>query len=287
MSSPLLKLQEASRAFSATEYAVARQILDNPAMVEDLSVHELAKQTFASPSTVVRMCVHAGYSGYKEFRKAVASELLLRQQNRTVEHRELERSDSLEEIVEKVTYKNILSLEQTKSLVDIDVLEKCLEMIAGARYIYLFGLGASLCTAKDAQLKFMRMNKPCFVHEDWHSQLLCARNATDEDLGIVFSYSGQTEEVIECMKAMKANKCPIIAITRCVSTPVFNMADQKLYTTANEAIFRSGAMSSRVSQLNLVDILCTALANSRYEQLMDQFARTHIHKPEYPSEQEI
>ena len=106
MSSPLLKLQEASRAFSATEYAVARQILDNPAMVEDLSVHELAKQTFASPSTVVRMCVHAGYSGYKEFRKAVVSELLLRQQNRTVEHRELERSDSLEEIVDGARFED-------------------------------------------------------------------------------------------------------------------------------------------------------------------------------------
>ena len=170
---------------------------------------------------------------------------------------------------------------------DVKVLQACVDMIREARVVYLFGLGASLCAAKDAYLKFLRLNKICIINEDWHSQLLCARNATDEDLGIVFSYSGQTEEVIECMKAMKANKCPIIAITRCVSTPVFNMADQKLYTTANEAIFRSGAMSSRVSQLNIVDILCTALANSRYEQLMDQFARTHIHKPEYPSGQEI
>ena len=81
------------------------------------------------------------------------------------------------------------------------------------------------------------------------------------------------------MKALKENKTPIIAITRCVASPVAELADQKLYTTANESIFRSGAMSSRISQLNVIDILYTALANDRYESSLEQLSRTHIHKP--------
>lgn len=279
MASALLRLREASKAFSSTEKEIAQHILDNPQLVEDLSIHELAKQTFASPSTIVRMCIHTGYSGYKEFRKEVSHELILREQNKKKEQKELQRSDTLEDIIDKITYKNIMSLEDTKNLIDRDVLNQCLHMIDQARFVYLFGMGASLCAAKDAYLKFLRLNKPCMVNEDWHSQLLQARNATKDDLGIVFSYSGNTIEVIECMKALKLNKTPIIAITRCVASPVSELADQKLYTTTNESLFRSGAMSSRISQLNIVDILYTALASEDYDDSLDQLSKTHIHKP--------
>ncbi len=279
MTSALLRLREASKAFTPTEKEIAKHILDNPTLVENLSIHELAKKTFASPSTIVRMCNHTGYAGYKEFRKAVISELVLREQNKKIEQRGLGQSNSLEDIVETITYKNIMSLEDTKNLVDLDVMRKCISLIQNARIVYMFGMGASLCAAKDAYLKFLRLNIPCIVNEDWHSQLIQARNATREDLGIVFSYSGNTVEVVECMKALKQNQTPMIAITRCVSSPVSELADQKLYTTANEALFRSGAMSSRISQLNLVDIIYTALTSDQSNSSMDQLSKTHIHKP--------
>ena len=279
MSNALLRLRESSHNFSSTEKEIARIILDNPQLVVDLSVHALAKHTFSSAATIVRLCNHIGYSGYKEFRWAVTYELAQREQNRKIEQKAIDRSDSLEEIIEKITYLNIISLEETSSLMDVDMLRQCVELIKKSRVVYLFGMGASLVAAKDAYLKFLRLNKPCIINEDWHSQLLQARNATEKDLGIVISNSGSTSEVIECMKALKENGTPIIAITRCVNSPVSELADQRLYTTANESTFRSGAMSSRMSQLNIIDIIYTALANSHYEESLEQLSKTHIHKP--------
>ena len=279
MGSVLLKLREQSKSFSPTEQEIAEHILKAPQLVVDLSIHELARQTFSSASTIVRLCHHTGYSGYKEFRKAVSHELAMREQTKRQEQTDITHADSLKDIIDKITYKNIVSLEETKELMDVKVLRACVDMIREARVVYLFGLGASLCAAKDAYLKFLRLNKICIINEDWHSQLLQARNASRNDLGIVISYSGATEEVIECMKALKANGTPIIAITRCVNSPVSEMADQNLYTTANESLFRSGAMSSRMSQLNIVDILYTALANDQYEASLEQLSRTHIRKP--------
>ena len=154
-----------------------------------------------------------------------------------------------------------------------------MDLVRSCKTVLLFGMGASLCAAKDAYLKFLRLNKPCVINEDWHSQFLQARNATPDDLGIAISYSGETVEVIECMKAMRENGTPIIAITRCVASPVAQLADYKLYTTANESTFRSGAMSSRISQLNIIDILYTAFANREYEYCLEQLSKTHIRKP--------
>lgn len=282
MSNALLNLRERSQSFSSTERGVAEAILKNPQLVVDMSVHELARHTFSSASTIVRLCSHTGFSGYKDFRKAVTYELALREQSKKSEQKEIARSDSLEEIIDKITYLNIISLEETKALLDVQVLRACVDLVRHARVIYLFGMGASLCAAKDAYLKFLRLNKLCIINEDWHSQLVQARNATKDDVALVISYSGATVEIVECMKALKKNGTPIIAITRCVQSPVSELADQKLYTAANESLFRSGAMSSRMSQLNVVDILYTVLANDQYEESLAQLSRTHIQKPARP-----
>ena len=279
MSSALLKLREQSRQFSTTEQEIAGHILDNPQLVVDMSIHELARYTYSSASSIVRLCNHTGYSGYKEFRKAVTYELAMREQTKRVEQKEIAYSDSIQDIIDKITYANIVSLEETRALMDVTVLRSCVELIKNARVIYLFGLGASLVAAQDAYLKLLRLNKLAVINVDWHSQMLQAKNADERDLGIVISYSGATTEVVECMKIMKENKTPIIAITRCVNSPVSELADQKLYTTANESVFRSGAMSSRISQLSIIDILYTALANEDYEASLEQLSRTHIQKP--------
>ena len=280
MSSALLRLRECSQRFSSTERGVAERILAETQLVGDRSIHELAQKTFSSPSTIVRMCSHTGFSGYKEFRRAVTYELARREQTRRNEQKDIQRSDSLEQIIDKITYANILSLEETRDLMDVSILRAGAEVLRRARVIYLFGLGASLCAAKDAYLKFLRLNKLCVINEDWHSQLVQSCNATDQDAALVFSYSGVTTEVIECMRNLKKNGTPIIAITRCVSSPVSDLADYRLYTAANESLFRSGAMSSRMSQLNVVDILFTTLANADYERSLSQLSRTHIEKNE-------
>ena len=279
MSNALLSLRERSKSFSNTEKQSAESILANPYLVVDMSVHELARHTFSSASTIVRLCNHTGYSGYKEFRRAITYELAQREQSKRIEQKEIARSDSLEDIIDKITYLNIISLEETKELLDVQVLRDCVALLHKARVIYLFGLGASLCAAKDAYLKFLQLNKLCIINEDWHSQILQARNATREDVAIVVSYSGVTQEIIECMQELKRNGTPIIAITRCVQSPVSELADHKLYTAANESLFRSGAMSSRMSQLNVIDILYTALANEEYEISLNQLSKTHIRKP--------
>ena len=187
MSSPLLQLREKSRLFSPPEQEIVAHILENPQLVIDMSIHELARHTFSSASTIVRLCHHTGYAGYREFRKAVTYELAMREQSKQVEQQEIHHSDSLQDIVDKITYANIVSLEETRELMDMAVLQSCVDMIKNARRICLFGLGASLVAAQDAYLKFLRLNKLAIINMDWHSQILQAKNSDHRDLGIVIS----------------------------------------------------------------------------------------------------
>jgi RpiR family murPQ operon transcriptional repressor len=278
MKSVLVRLNEHLNQASPVEYSVAKYLLGNTQEAVNMNIHELASSTFSSPSSILRLCRKLGFKGYKDFRQAMLCELVLRKESASDAKKKITRSDSIEEIVDKITYRNIVALETTKNLIDINILSKCVELIDKSHNVCLFGMGSSLIVARDMYLKLLRLNKPCTINDDWHSQLLQARNMSKEDLGIVFSYSGQTVEVIECMKIMRNTGCEIIAITRFASSPVAELSSYNIYVPADESTFRSGAMSSRISQLNIIDILFTAYANRQYEYSIEQLSKTHIDK---------
>ena len=192
MKNALLRLREASASLSAAEQQIARYITENPEEATLLTVRELAQRTFTSPSSVVRVCRSVGFDGYKELRRALVGELAALGDKGRHAEAELSPADSVRDIVDKVTHKNIQSLSDSQLLLSPDVVEQCVQLLDSCRCVLLFGLGSSLLVAHDTYLKFLRLDKPCMVTDDWHAQLLSARNATPDYLGIVFSYSGQT-----------------------------------------------------------------------------------------------
>lgn len=286
MKSALLRLRESQDSMSATERVVSDYLLSHQGEAMELSIHQLAEKTFASPSTVIRMCQRIGFAGYKEFRKAVTCEVAVRRMNPDRELWEISRSDSLDDIVDKVTHKNILSLEGCKSFLDTDTLQACVELVQNAKTVLLFGQGASLYAVRELNLRLLRLNKPCMVNDDWHAQLLQAENASRDDAAVVVSSSGETAEVVACAKALRERGTPIIAITcqAAASSSVAELSDYRLYTTGGEAPQRGGTMSSRISQLNIIDILFTAYANSGYDLCLSQLPRTRLIDPDEAAE---
>ncbi|SET52928.1 MurR/RpiR family transcriptional regulator [Lacrimispora sphenoides] len=278
MKSVLVRLREYQKEMSVAETGVVRYLLDTPEQAVKLSVHALAEKGFSSSSTVIRLCHELGFSGYKEMKAALICELAIRQENTREKMEEITENDTLEQIVDKITYKNIASLEDTRNLTDISALKNCIDLLCQCRTICLFGIGSSLLVARDAYLKFLRINKPCILNDDWHSQLLQARNMSRDDLGLMISYSGRTMEMIECARTMQQVGAKFILITRFAVSPLSEMADYNLYVAANESIFRSGAMGSRISQLNIIDILYTAYANHNSQYSLSQWRKTHISK---------
>ncbi|GIP36503.1 MurR/RpiR family transcriptional regulator [Paenibacillus sp. J2TS4] len=284
MKSVLIRLREYHNQASTTERTITDYILKHPKETSEMTVYKLADTTFSSPSSIVRLCKKNGFRGYKEFTKALIYELAIRKNSQSVEKKEITRADTIEEIVEKITYKNIVSLEDTKSLLDYKVIEKCIDLLRVSRNICLFGLGSSLLVAKDAHHKFVRLNKRSTVNDDWHIQLLTAKHMSPDDLGVIISYSGETVEMIECAKAIKDSGAKIISITRYGSSPIAELSDYTIFVAANEAIVRSGAMSSRISQLNIIDILYTGYVNTQFEKSLEKISKTHIQKLESSAE---
>lgn len=71
--------------------------------------------------------------------------------------------------------------------------------------------------------------------------------------------------MLEVLSLAKKSKCPTVAITKySKKSPLVAGADYSLFLSAPEIDHRSGAMSSRIAQLTVVDLLFTSLANKNY-----------------------
>lgn len=278
MPNALIRLKENLHALPGTEKVVGEYILSHLDEMNNMSIQKLARKSYVSTSSIIRMSRLIGYRGYKEFKEDLIVSIALENENKVLSNNDISKDDTVEDIVYKITMTNIQSLYETQSITSIPSIKKSIDLMRSADNILLYGLGASYISAKDLYIKLLRINKPCTLNEDWHLQLLSARNSKPNDVAIVFSYSGQTQEIIECVKELKKNKTPIIAVTRCVETQISLLSDIRLYTTSNESLFRSAAMSSRISSLNIVDILYTCYANSTYSYTIKQLKRTHITK---------
>lgn len=246
----LLRLRKRELSASPAERNVIAYVSAHPHEVVGLSVRGLADVTFSSPSSILRFCKRLGFAGYKEFQRELIAELALLGDKKDVALEDISMDDSVERIVGKVMKSNVRTIEATARTLDYTVLERCAARLKRARAVNLFGIGASRLVAHDLAQKLMRVDKECHLYDDWHDQLLCAKNMHEGDMAIAFSYSGLTQEVLDCTAEAQRHNCPVVAVTKVDgSSKLATMADAVLGVAASEPLVRSGAMASRMASL--------------------------------------
>lgn len=274
----LVELDEYKKNASETEKGIITFILETPSEFLDISIHEAAKKTFTSSSTITRLCKHLGYARFKDFKKALIEASVLQASQKRLETKNIQKANNLESIIDQVTKRNMISLKNSMALLDDKTVDECVTFIEKTPCLFLFGVGSSSLVANDAYLKFLRVNKLCVINSDWDAQEVQAKNMKPEHVALMVSYSGRTKEMIRCAERIKEEGATLIVITKYDTSPLAKMADICLYVASHESPFRSGAMSSRIAQLNVIDILYTAYLNRNYEENVERLYKTYLPK---------
>lgn len=272
MNGGLVRLREILADITPSERKVAEYILNYPDRMIGMSVAQLAQQSGGSQAAVIRLCKSMGLKGYQELMLKVAGDLQNEESN--VGYQEIRRNDSIETIVQHVSNNNIQSIRDTVKVLDIAMVEKAVHAIMRADRICFFGIGASNLVAIDAQLKFMRINKTCLAFTDTDLQLISSLSLTKNDVAIGISYSGETGIIIECMNRAKERGATTISITKYGNNSVNSLVDIPLYITSTENEIRSGATSSRITQLNVIDILYLGVTSNEYDQSLHHLEKS-------------
>ncbi|PZD96772.1 RpiR family transcriptional regulator [Paenibacillus sambharensis] len=248
----LLSVRTNYPKFSVTERKIADYILQNPTKIIHSSINQLAEDLKVADSTVFRFCQRIGYKGYQAMKIALASEVVAPVKDI---HEAVEEDDSLDTIASKVFRANMKTIEDTLTVFDEARLQQAVDMITGSRSVHFFGSGGSSVIALDAYHKLIRTGLNVSAVTDTHFQLMAASQLTEADCAVLISHSGSSKDILHILNIVKSSGVKTIAITNHAKSPLSAAVDTPLYTVSSETEYRSEALSSRIAQLSIIDVL--------------------------------
>jgi len=258
-----------------TAQKVAEQILDDPALASMSSIDELAALSGTSQASVTRFCkaLDLKYSELR-VRLAAASALSSHVIDGLDVGTEVQESDSLEHLVEVVGSSHLTAIEQTRQEIDLNQLNKAIELMLSAKRIQTYGVGSSSTVASEFEMRMQRINMPVWGARDSHGAIMAASLLSPNDVFFGISRSGKTIEVVEAMAIAKEKGAKTIALTSFPDSPLALQADSVLTTHVQDTSVRHGSLAARNAQLLIVDFVYTGVAQRRYDESAESIATT-------------
>lgn len=275
--------------FSDSEKKLAEYILNKGDKVLQMSARDLAKDTYTSPATIVRLCQKLGLKGYSDFKIKYSAELQadLNKNNRIDVNFPFNKNDRKEEIAHKIAIVNREAIEDTLYLIDYDELEKIVDLLHEAKVIDIYGLGNSILAALDFEHKMMRIGRNIRIKTLPGEQSFQAYNASVDHISIILSYSGETIEMVHIAKLLKEKKSKIILITSIGENELSKYADYIINVASREKIFRKIApFASKTSIQYILDVIFSCIFQKDYEKNVEykismdnKYDHRHPHSP--------
>lgn len=253
------------------ELRVVETVFGQRDFTELTALRQIADDAGVSEALVVKIAKKLGYSGFRDFRSAVAEYI----RSPTAEmHEELSADDSSEAILQKVFRTSIQALEETLAIIDVKAFDRAADIVKSARNRDFYGVGGSAQIARDVSHKFLRIGIRTSVHDDSHLMLMSAALLGPNDVAIGFSHSGRTTAVIEAIQLARSNGARTIVVSNYNTSPLAQIADIVLCSTAQGSPLMGENAAARIAQLNILDALFVAVAQRDYAAAEHNLERT-------------
>lgn len=248
----IFKIRSLIPELSKSEAMVAEYISCNPGEVIKLSVSALADCCGVSEPTVIRACRNIGFSGYQALKIALIQSL-----NAPIQcaGEEVTASDGMPNAIQKVFAAAVDAVNLTRDNLNAADMERAAESLLKARRILIFGVGGSAAVASDVEHKFSRLGLDAAAYSDLNLQAIVSAHAKKEDVVFAISHSGSSKAVVDNAQIAKSNGATVISLSSMGKSPLTELADISLFTSANETRYRIVAISSRIAELTIIDAL--------------------------------
>ena len=237
----------------------------------ETALKEVADEAGVSEAMVIKIAKKLGFSGYRDFRQNLVDYVRVSDPEM---REELSPADSPREIVNKVFGASKQALEETLAIADIEAYDRAADFIAGARQRDFYGVGGSAQIARDVAHKFLRIGVRASVFDDAHMMAMSASLLGTADVAIGFSHSGSTLVTIEALQIARKNGARTIAITNYLGSPIAEVADVVICSTAQGSPLLGENAAARIAQLTILDTIFVLVAQRNYKAADANLAKT-------------
>ena len=262
----------------AATLRVAQVVLDDPRLVLDLPINELAERAGTSAATVTRFCRQVGYSGYVALRMSIATEVGRTSARPAVADigRAFGPDDAAEDVASALVAGATRSMQQTAESIDLGSLRRLAEAIVGSRHVDLYGVGSSALAAEALATRLYRIGVLCNVWSEVHAGLTSAVVQGPDCVAIGYSHTGRTAETIAMLQAAGGTGCLTVAVTNDPKSPLATGADVVLQTAAYEQFLQPDDLAAYYSQVLVGDLLYVLTAQVDFAASSEHLAASAV-----------
>jgi DNA-binding MurR/RpiR family transcriptional regulator len=272
MSRLLTRLRASLDDLSPVQRRVAQYVVDHPEAVIYHSVTELAEATRSSEGSIIRFCQDLEYSGFQEFKLALAVELdPPSRADRTAHGTGVDDLD--DNLMSTLADRASAALHDTANLFEVDAFRVVAERLAEATRVDIYGVGASGVVAQYFAYKLVRLGVTAQEYSDMHLGAMSASNLGEGSVAIGVSSSGSTLDTLLALKAAKEAGAFTVAVTNRLKSPLAKVAHRSLFASPPESPLTGGDVFAKIGQLLVLEAL-TRLMIANDEELLDAVQRT-------------
>lgn len=250
--------------FSESERVIVDFILEKGTVIENYSTSQIAKETFTSPSSLIRIAKKLGFHGWNDLKKNYLEEVsYLESHFQSIDaNYPFGPRDNMMVVANKISALYVESAEDTLSLVEHDALQKAVWLLHDQMRILVFAIGNLNYAADEFTYKMRRIQKNV-LHDavqdnQFHDALMSDRN----DVAICLSYSGETPTLLKTALFLKKKNVPVIAVTSLGNNSLSKLADIVLPVTTREKSYSKIAGFTSYQSFSLIlDILYSCVFN--------------------------
>ncbi len=221
--------KEITEGLSKTELEIVRFINDNEERMPELSIVEIAFDTFSSPSTVSRAIRKCGLNGFNELRYR----LTVKAEEKDIQN------------MGEVMNKSLIEAQRVIEQISVSGILEIIQYLKEASRIFVFGRGLTEYVAEEFTLKLQLLDFYAVSVRDPNIMRNKTRRLKGDEVVFNFSLNGMTPELIESAK--NANLCGAKVLTCCCNaqSPLLELSACSLVGYHHKAI-KEFEVSSRV-----------------------------------------
>ena len=254
---------------SKSHRRIAEYILQHYDKAVFMTAAKLGEMVNVSESTVVRFAVALGYEGYPELQQALQE--LVRHRLTATQRFEMSSDISQEEVLSTVLKADMQNIRSTIDGIDNAAFLRAVQVISGARRIYILGLRSAAPLAQFAGY---------YLHYIFDDVRVVAAGSTDvfeaisrieaSDVLLGISFPRYSSRTIEAMSFARSRHAQVIGLTDGPMSPLHEVADICLSMRTDMASF----VDSMAAPMSVINALIVALGiqnrealNARFKQL--------------------
>ena len=264
---------------------VGKYIIENPNKSKSITTKELSTACGVAESSVTRFVREVGFKSFSQMKIMLAESVL---NKKLVAHDMGERyvyenvsaGDSVGTIFDKLIYRNINMLKETRLLVDDERFIAAAKAIYNAETIAFTCFGSSVIAAEEAVMRFTRAGKKCTFFRDTNSQLMTSAILSKKDVIIGISNSGNTVAVANAMTTARKNGVTTIGITAFADSLLAKESEITLFSSGNTVkstnlVEAFENTTSKISQLLVIDVLYSLFAAQNQSKVKKHLSNTY------------